>query len=81
MSLSDDQKIALWRPAFGNPTTHTGSPLVFDPEYDVCFHHPGYQDPHDILLILPGLDHPDGGIYHRVALWAYGILANNEFNG
>ncbi|KAK1139456.1 hypothetical protein N8T08_000735 [Aspergillus melleus] len=72
---------ALRRPAFDSPTTHIASPFVFDPEYDVCFHHPGYPTPYDILLIIPGLDHPDGGIYHRVALWACGILANNEFDG
>ena len=81
MSLSSDEVIPLQRPAFGNPTTHTASPLSFDPEYDIYFHHPGYPDPHNILLILPGIDHPKGGIHHRIALSACGVLANNNFNG
>ncbi|KAE8400375.1 hypothetical protein BDV37DRAFT_209902 [Aspergillus pseudonomiae] len=81
MSLSSDEVIPLQRPAFGNPTTHTASPLLFDPEYDIYFHHPGYPDPHNILLILPGIDHPKGGIHHRIALSACGVLANNNFNG
>ncbi|KAE8348019.1 hypothetical protein BDV28DRAFT_144509 [Aspergillus coremiiformis] len=81
MPLSNDQRVALQRPAFGEPTLHIASPLAFDPEYDICFRHPGYRYPYNILLILPGLDHPNGGIYHQAALWACGIITNNEFQG
>ncbi|KAE8154257.1 hypothetical protein BDV25DRAFT_136181 [Aspergillus avenaceus] len=80
MSDSDNHSVVLQRPAFAQPPLHTPSPLKFNPGYDIKFCHPGYPDPYNILLILPGLDHPEGGIYHRAALWSCGIIANNQFN-
>ena len=72
----------LRRPPFGNPATHAAHPLAFDPEFDISFRHPAYKDPSDIFMILPGLDHPQGGIlHHHTALAACAIVANNRFEG
>ncbi|TKA64736.1 hypothetical protein B0A49_11887 [Cryomyces minteri] len=78
---SGQSRHPLQRPPFGNPATHAGHPLDFDPEFDISFRHPAYKDPSDILIILPGLDHPQGGIHHHTALAACAIVANNRFDG
>jgi hypothetical protein len=43
---------------------------MFQAEYDIRFRHPAYEDPYDIFIVLPGLDHPEGGIHHQTALLA-----------
>ena len=73
--------LPLQRPPFGDPATHAARPLAFNPEFDICFRHPAYEDPGDILIILPGLDHPDGGIHHQTSLVACAVIANNSFDG
>ncbi|KAJ9198950.1 hypothetical protein DTO021D3_8592 [Paecilomyces variotii] len=67
-------ELALRRACYGNTVTHTLEPLRFDPEYEIYFRHPAFLDPHDILIIIPGLDHPDGGIHHQTALDAEGTV-------
>jgi hypothetical protein len=81
MVIHDGQQLVLQRPPFNNPTTHTAYPLAFNPDHDICFRHPAYQDAHNIFMILPGLDHPTGGVHHQTALIACAILANNRFDG
>ncbi|KAH8691857.1 hypothetical protein BGW36DRAFT_386495 [Talaromyces proteolyticus] len=76
-----DENILLQRAPYGDPITHIPTSLKFDPNYDIYFRHPAYPDPHDILIILPGLDHPHGGIHHQLALDACAILANNRYEG
>lgn len=78
---SGQPRHSLRRPPFGNPATHAGHPLDFDPEFDISFRHPAYKDPSDILIILPGLDHPQGGVHHHTALASCAIVANNRFDG
>ncbi|KAJ3542926.1 hypothetical protein NM208_g3842 [Fusarium decemcellulare] len=46
---------------------------------NVFFHHPGYQDGHNILLHLPALD--AGGVHHETARVACAILSNCRFDG
>ncbi|CAH0022806.1 unnamed protein product [Clonostachys rhizophaga] len=43
------------------------------------FLHPGYDDGHNILLILPGLD--SSGIHHETARIACAILADSRWDG
>lgn len=74
-------ELPLRRACYGNSVTHTLEPLRFDPEYEIYFRHPAFLDPHDILIIIPGLDHPDGGIHHQTALDACAVLANNRYDG
>ena len=81
MAESDNPLLPLQRPPFGNPATHKAHPLMFQAEYDIRFRHPAYEDPYDIFIILPGLDHPEGGIHHQTALLACAVIANNSFSG
>ena len=82
MAESDNPLLLpLQRPPFGDPATHKAHPLMFQAEYDICFRHPAYEDPYDIFIILPGLDHPEGGIHHQTALLACAVIANNSFSG
>lgn len=79
----DDGKTLLQRAQFSKPVNHiiAPGPIDFDANYDINFRHPAYPEPHDILIILPGLDHPQGGIHHQIALDACAILANNRYDG
>jgi hypothetical protein len=81
MALDRSHRPSLQRPPFDDPTTHIPTPFAFDPEFKINFRHPAYPDSHNVLMILPGLDHPQGGIHHRTALWACIIVANNRFDG
>jgi hypothetical protein len=81
MAESDNPFLPLQRPPFGNPATHKAHPLMFQAEYDIRFRHPAYEDPYDIFIVLPGLDHPEGGIHHQTALLACAVIANNSFSG
>ncbi|KAH0541387.1 hypothetical protein FGG08_004151 [Glutinoglossum americanum] len=47
----------------------------------ISFRHPGYKSPYDLLLKLSAFDHPLGGLHHRTALVACGIVAGNVWNG
>lgn len=49
--------------------------------YGINFRHPGYSDSNNILFILPGLDHNEGGIHFATALDACGIVAGNRWDG
>ncbi|KAJ4248107.1 hypothetical protein NW762_012877 [Fusarium torreyae] len=46
---------------------------------NIFFHHPGYQDGHNLLLHLPAFD--AGGIHHETARVACAILSNCRFDG
>jgi hypothetical protein len=78
---SDAAYIPLQRSPFSLPSLHVPQPLEFCGDYDICFRHPGYKDPYDILIILPGLDHPQGGIHHETARLACAVVVNNNFDG
>ncbi|KAF1958577.1 hypothetical protein CC80DRAFT_441077 [Byssothecium circinans] len=58
-----------------------GQDLPADLNYKVYLRHPGYSDTGNILLALPALDHPQGGIHHETARIACAILANNRWEG
>ena len=47
----------------------------------VRLRHPGYSDKENVLLVLPALDHPEGGIHHETARIACAIVANNSWEG
>lgn len=81
MAESDNPLLPLQRPPFGNPATHKAHPPMFQAEYDIRFRHPAYEGPYDIFIVLPGLDHPEGGIHHQTALLACAVIANNSFSG
>ncbi|KAF2740331.1 hypothetical protein EJ04DRAFT_572178 [Polyplosphaeria fusca] len=49
--------------------------------FKVYLRHPGYSDTGNILLVLPALDHPQGGIHHETARIACAIVANNRWEG
>lgn len=53
------------------PSTHVGKQVIFL--------HPGYNDNHNILLILPA--HDSGGVHHETARVACAILANSRWDG
>ena len=70
------------RSAYGEPTHPDGGQgLPSDFSYKINFRHPGYDDNSNVLLVLPGLDGPNGGIDHETARIACGILANNNWAG
>jgi hypothetical protein len=70
----------LWDP-YGEPSHPDKERNLPSEVYKIKFRHPGYDDTDNILLILPGLDHPHGGIHHKTARVACAILANNEWAG
>jgi hypothetical protein len=47
----------------------------------VNLRHPGYDDNCNILLTLPAIDHPNGGIHAETARLACCIIANNRWDG
>ncbi|KAI9767866.1 MAG: hypothetical protein M1840_005359 [Geoglossum simile] len=49
--------------------------------FRIHFCHPAYDPPGDVFLTLYAFDHTNGGIHHRTALTACGVLANNAWNG
>lgn len=49
--------------------------------YKVNLRHPGYSDNRNILMVLPALDHPGGGIHHETARIACAIISNNRWDG
>jgi hypothetical protein len=80
MSMSDDSV---------RPRSHYMAPfheagghnIPRDITYRVFLRHPGYSDTANILIILPALDHPQGGIHHETARVACAIIANNRWEG
>lgn len=58
-----------------------GQNLPTDLDHRVFLRHPGYPDTGNILLALPALDHPQGGIHYETARVACAILANNRWDG
>lgn len=70
------------RALYAQPRHSDGKHL---PAYDSCFkvrfRHPGYSDSNNILIILPGLDHAEGGVHIYTAQIACAILANNRWDG
>ncbi|KAI9764044.1 MAG: hypothetical protein M1840_008920 [Geoglossum simile] len=49
--------------------------------FRIRFRHPAYDPTSDVFLRLYAFDHTSGGIHHRTALTACGVLANNAWNG
>ena len=58
-----------------------GENLPRDLNHRVYLRHPGYSDTGNILMALPALDHPQGGIHHETARIACAIVANNRWEG
>ena len=58
-----------------------GQNLPEDLNHRVHLRHPGYSDTGNILMVLPALDHPQGGIHHETARIARAIVANNKWEG
>jgi hypothetical protein len=58
-----------------------GQNLPTDLNHRVYLRHPGYSDTGNILMVLPALDHPQGGIHHETARIACAIVANNSWEG
>lgn len=70
------------RPKYNAPSHEDGGQnLPTDLNSRVYLRHPGYSDTGNILLALPALDHPQGGIHHETARIACAILANNRWEG
>lgn len=47
----------------------------------ITFRHPAYPPVQNVLLRLPALDHPSGGIHHETARTACAITAGNRWDG
>jgi hypothetical protein len=58
-----------------------GQNLPTDLNHRVYLRHPGYSDMGNILMVLPALDHPQGGIHYETARIACAIIANNRWEG
>ena len=58
-----------------------GENLPRDLNHRGYLRHPGYSDTGNILMVLPALDHPQGGIHHETARIARAIVANNRWEG
>jgi hypothetical protein len=58
-----------------------GQNLPEDLNHRVHLRHPGYSDTGNILMVLPALDHPQGGIRHETARISCAIVANNKWEG
>lgn len=70
------------RSSYRTPTHDDGGQnLPTDLDHKVYLRHPGYKDTGNILLALPALDHPQGGIHHETARVACAIIANNRWEG
>jgi hypothetical protein len=70
------------RDSYGRPSHQDGGRhLPADSSHKARFRHPGYGDNSNILIILPGLDHSQGGIHHETARIACAMLANNRWDG
>ena len=55
--------------------------IGFNWTHRVLIRHPAYPDAENTLLDLPGLDHPEGGLYYGIAFEACSILAGNRHDG
>jgi hypothetical protein len=67
----------LQRDGYGEPShVENGQGLPSEP-YTINFRHHIYNDADNILMVLPGLDHRDAGIYHETARIFCAILINN----
>lgn len=55
--------------------------ISLDDRHIVTIMHPGYDDGRNVLFILPGLDHKEGGLDHETALVACGIISSNRWAG
>ncbi|KAF2194705.1 hypothetical protein K469DRAFT_725931 [Zopfia rhizophila CBS 207.26] len=72
----------LPRPQYKTPSHEdSGQNLPTDLNHRVYLRHPGYSDTGNILMVLPALDHPQGGIHHETARIACAIVANNRWEG
>jgi len=70
------------RALYAHPRHSDGKHLpAYDSSFKIHFRHPGYSDSNNILIILPGLDHAEGGIHVYTAPIACAILANNRWDG
>jgi hypothetical protein len=75
------ESLPFQRASYGEPS-HPDRGVVLPKELvKICFRHPAYDDSENIMMILPGLDHPQGGIHHLTARIACSILANNSWSG
>lgn len=74
------QSLSLVRPRFLTPSHHDQGKSLPSCSNQIAFRHPGYDDPLNIILFIPGLD-LDGGVHHATALVICGILADNRWDG
>ena len=58
-----------------------GQNLPTDVNHRAYLRHPGYSDTGNVLMVLPALDHPQGGIHHETTRIACAIIANNRWEG
>ena len=58
-----------------------GQNISIDLNHRVYLRHPGYSDTGNILMVLPALDHPQGGIHHETTRIACAIVTNNRWEG
>ena len=74
--------MAHLRPSFATPTHQDGGKdIPDDVTCTVTFRHPGYPDEHNIIMVLPALDDPEGGIHYETALIACAVVAGNRWDG
>ncbi|KAF2187453.1 hypothetical protein K469DRAFT_114092 [Zopfia rhizophila CBS 207.26] len=80
--MNIDQIYLRPRSQYKTPSHEDGEQnLPIDLNHRVYLRHPGYSDTGGILMVLPALDHPQGGIHHETARIAYAIVANNRWEG
>ncbi len=69
------------RPPYKTPSHNDGGQnLPTHGQHKVNLRHPGYEG-NNILITLPALDHPEGGIHHETARVACAIVADNRWDG
>jgi hypothetical protein len=69
------------RKPYRQPAHDGGLNYQCEESNSIRFRHPGYSDSQNILLILPGVDHPQGGIHLGWALNACGTITGNRWDG
>ena len=70
------------RPEAASPVTGAApQPYSIHSRHRVCFRHPHYRAPTNVLLDLLAPDGPDGGLEYGFALTACAVIAGNRWDG